>query len=80
MSDQIEAEFGAGFEQTIEIFFETNEVGINRRRFGHHVQKHHRAADRGRDFAGQLDRVIDVFFSARANEEALEAFAIANRD
>ena len=51
LSHQIETELRTGFEETIEIFFETNKVGINRGRFSHNVQERYRATDRGRKFA-----------------------------
>src|SRR5439155_24253120 len=58
---QICSKFRFGLEQLIDIFFESYQVGINRRWLGHDVQQRHGSPDCRSHLAGELYRSLDEF-------------------
>ena len=44
---KIDSKFRIGFKQMGDVFFESHQIGINRRRFGHDVEQGRRRADSG---------------------------------
>ena len=52
LAAEIDSKFRTGFEQAVDVLFESGQIGINSRRFGHDMEQSHRRADAGRKFPG----------------------------
>ena len=80
LREKVAAQLGAGLQESIDIFFEPDEIGIDGGGLRHDVQECNRRAHCRRDFAGQLDRRVDVIFPAGANDKTLQRFAGTRRE
>src|SRR5438034_10596606 len=67
LREQVAAKLGAGPQKLSNIFLEPDEIGVNGRRFRHHVQESDRCAYGRCDFSCQLNCRVDVILPAGAN-------------
>src|SRR5262245_28686156 len=80
LSAQVAPELGIRSEQPSHVLLQSDEVGIDRGRFSHDMEKSHSAADALGDFARQLHSVVDIFFPAGADQNAPDSVTVADRD